>query len=111
MPQSKIREWIERIPHHIQEVIRCEGGNEYKEGRPNWMKSREIHQIIEVLEEEGIDLRSESGDSAPWQSSGVYSEDEELEREDIWAEEEEECLPQPEPEPTRPTRRSNRRKE
>uniref|UniRef100_A0A0B7JT00 Uncharacterized protein n=1 Tax=Bionectria ochroleuca TaxID=29856 RepID=A0A0B7JT00_BIOOC len=25
--------WIERIPRYIQEVIRLEGGNEYKEGR------------------------------------------------------------------------------
>jgi hypothetical protein len=31
--QNRIREWIERIPFHIQEVIRLEGGNEYQEGR------------------------------------------------------------------------------
>ena len=30
---SQIRVWIERMPRHIQEVIRLEGGNEYKEGR------------------------------------------------------------------------------
>jgi len=34
LPQSRIQGWIERIVHHIKEVIRCEGGNEYKEGRP-----------------------------------------------------------------------------
>jgi hypothetical protein len=34
MPQSRIRRWIERIPHHIQEIIRLEGGNRYKEGVP-----------------------------------------------------------------------------
>ncbi|KAG5940681.1 hypothetical protein E4U59_002287 [Claviceps monticola] len=33
LPQEKIRAWIERIPRHIQEVIRSGGGNEYKEGR------------------------------------------------------------------------------
>ena len=33
LPQEKIQEWIERIPRHIQEVIRLEGGNEYREGR------------------------------------------------------------------------------
>lgn len=33
MPQSRIQAWIERIPHHIQEVIRLEGGNNYIEGR------------------------------------------------------------------------------
>ena len=34
LPQHRIQEWIERIPFHIQEVIRLEGGNEYKEGKP-----------------------------------------------------------------------------
>lgn len=29
-----IQAWIERIRFHIQEVIRLEGGIEYKEGRP-----------------------------------------------------------------------------
>ncbi|KAJ5711662.1 hypothetical protein N7488_005818 [Penicillium malachiteum] len=33
MPQEMIQRWIERIPHHIQQIIRLEGGNEYKEGR------------------------------------------------------------------------------
>jgi hypothetical protein len=33
LPQEKIREWIERIPIHIQEIRRLKGGNEYKEGK------------------------------------------------------------------------------
>ena len=33
LPQRKIQEWIERIPRHVQEIIRCGGGNEYREGR------------------------------------------------------------------------------
>ena len=33
LPQSEIQAWIERIPRHIQEIIRLEGGNEYAEGR------------------------------------------------------------------------------
>ena len=33
MAQERIQRWIERIPIHIEEVIRLEGGNEYKEGR------------------------------------------------------------------------------
>ena len=33
LSQSRIQNWIERIPRHIQEIIRCEGGNEYREGR------------------------------------------------------------------------------
>ena len=33
LPQSQIQDWIKQIPHHIEEVIRLEGGNEYIEGR------------------------------------------------------------------------------
>jgi hypothetical protein len=33
LPQSQIQAWIERIPRHIQEIIRLKGGNEYPEGR------------------------------------------------------------------------------
>ena len=33
LPQSKIQEWIEVIPHHVKEIIRLKGGNEYKQGR------------------------------------------------------------------------------
>ncbi|KAL6157488.1 hypothetical protein ACJBU6_05039 [Exserohilum turcicum] len=33
LPQHQIQAWIERIPFHIQEIIKLEGGNEYKEGR------------------------------------------------------------------------------
>jgi len=33
IPQEQIQAWIERIPEHIQQVIKLEGGNEYKEGR------------------------------------------------------------------------------
>jgi transposase len=32
LPQRKIQEWIERIPEHIQRIIDCDSGNEYKEG-------------------------------------------------------------------------------
>ena len=35
LPQRKIQEWIERIEGHIKEIIRLDGGNEYKEGRKN----------------------------------------------------------------------------
>ncbi len=31
LEQSRIQCWIERIPHHIQEIICLEGGNEYCE--------------------------------------------------------------------------------
>jgi hypothetical protein len=45
LDQNRIREWIERIPFHIQEVIRLEGGNEYQEGRAVfWLK--EIGAVV-----------------------------------------------------------------
>ena len=33
LTQERIQAWIERITEHVQQVIKCEGGNEYKEGR------------------------------------------------------------------------------
>lgn len=33
LPQEQIRAWIERIPYHIEQIIKLEGGNEYDEGR------------------------------------------------------------------------------
>ena len=50
LEQERIQHWIERIVRHIQEVIRLEGGNEYKEGaeersrRFNWRQEAEKHQ-------------------------------------------------------------------
>jgi hypothetical protein len=44
MPQEKIQAWIERIPIHIQEVIKLEGGNEYKESKPGRKRnSNRVH--------------------------------------------------------------------
>lgn len=39
LPQATIQSFIERIPHHIEEIIRLEGGNEYKEGIPGFKRS------------------------------------------------------------------------
>jgi hypothetical protein len=33
LPQERIQRWIERLPRHIEEIIRLEGDIEYKEGR------------------------------------------------------------------------------
>jgi hypothetical protein len=43
MPQEKIQEWIERIYIHIQEVIKLDGGNEYKEGRCKGQLKKKVH--------------------------------------------------------------------
>jgi len=59
----EIRQWIERIIHHVKKVIRCEGGNEYKEGRPSWMKSREVNRMVEKPQEGEEDLDESEGKS------------------------------------------------
>ena len=43
MPQKKIQAWIERIMIHIQDVIRLDGGNEYKEGRLKGQAKNRVH--------------------------------------------------------------------
>ncbi|EEH50356.2 uncharacterized protein PADG_06435 [Paracoccidioides brasiliensis Pb18] len=30
LPQQKIQAWIERIAHHVKEIIRCSDGDEFK---------------------------------------------------------------------------------
>ena len=39
LPQEKIQQWIKAIPDHIQEIVRLEGGNEYKEGLKSFKRS------------------------------------------------------------------------
>ena len=43
MPQEKIQAWIERIPIHIEEIIRLKGGNEYQEGRKKGQEKVRVH--------------------------------------------------------------------
>jgi hypothetical protein len=43
MPEVKIQAWIERIIAHIKDVIRLEGGNEYKEGRLKGKAKSRVH--------------------------------------------------------------------
>lgn len=39
LPQEQIQQWIAAIPFHIKEIIRLEGGNEYKEGIQGFKRS------------------------------------------------------------------------
>jgi hypothetical protein len=39
LPQETIQQWISAIPDHIKEIIRLEGGNEYKEGVKGFKRS------------------------------------------------------------------------
>jgi len=43
IPQEVIQAWIERIPRHIEEVIACEGGNLYTEGRLKGEKKTRVY--------------------------------------------------------------------
>jgi hypothetical protein len=43
MPQEKIQAWIERIPRHIQEIIRLEGGNKYSKGGNKGKEKLRVH--------------------------------------------------------------------
>ena len=44
LPQEKIQAQIERIVVHIKEVIRLDGGNEYREGRLKGQPKNRVHQ-------------------------------------------------------------------
>ena len=43
LPQKTIQKWIERIPIHVKEIIRLEGGNQYKEGRLKGIEKKTVH--------------------------------------------------------------------
>jgi hypothetical protein len=54
LPQARIREWIERIMRHIKEIIRLEGGNEYRKGRTDsddrlWRERRLKGKLSELI--------------------------------------------------------------
>ena len=44
LEQKCIQAWIERIPHHIKEVIKLDGGNEYREGRKDSAERRRVRR-------------------------------------------------------------------
>ena len=79
LPQEQIRKWVEAIPRHIQEIIRLEGGNEYKEGRAvkrSYTGKRRVgtlstHSYLDV--HQGVSIQDEitaSGDEEEeWQDT------------------------------------------
>ncbi|RFU30387.1 hypothetical protein B7463_g5944, partial [Scytalidium lignicola] len=58
LSQSQIQAWIERIPFHIQEIIRIEGGNDYKEGRPKQFKKGKKKDIQQNEDDEWEEISS-----------------------------------------------------
>jgi hypothetical protein len=71
MEQWRCQAWIERIPRHIQEIIRLEGGNEYGEGAME--KTRRLkrpddwvdidNDRVDISEDEGAKDREERSPS------------------------------------------------
>ena len=55
LEQWRIQAWIERIPRHIEEIIRLEGGNEYREGKVD-----RARRFKAPLEEEWEDVQQRS---------------------------------------------------
>ena len=49
LPQDLIRSWIAAIPHHIKQIIRLEGGNEYKEGREAYKREYAGKRRVGIL--------------------------------------------------------------
>ena len=43
MPAEKRHAWVERVYYHVKEVIRLEGGNEYKEGRLKGKEKKRVY--------------------------------------------------------------------
>jgi hypothetical protein len=43
MPQEKIQAWIEKIIAYIKDVVRLEGGSQYKEGELKVKAGNRVH--------------------------------------------------------------------
>ena len=86
LSQDKIRQWIEAIPEHIQEIIRLEGGNEYREGaakfhRRTWKGTRlkGVVLTLQMIDKKGqwaVDKRSSSVENdAEWKDEEEDNDD------------------------------------
>ena len=85
MSQEQIQQWISVIPYHIQEVIRLEGSNEYKEGvrgfKRSWAGTRvkgklSKLQFIDRNTQHQTEDREDSDDEDDEGYSDVESEEE-----------------------------------
>ena len=77
LPQSQIQAWIERIPRHIQEIIRLKGGNEYPEGRKAFKRDQagtrlkgklSKHTYLQPQSKAGYSLGESSTKAADWET-------------------------------------------
>lgn len=49
IPQEMVQKWIEGVYNNIQEVLRLEGGNEYREGRAASQRDFKGRRVIGKL--------------------------------------------------------------
>jgi hypothetical protein len=60
MDLASVQAWIEALPHNIAEIIRLEGGNEYKEGRESKRAYRGRRKVGQLFHHSWLGV--ESGD-------------------------------------------------
>ena len=61
LEQWRIQRWIERIPRHIQEIIRLKGGNEYRKGSSDTPRRTNApdHEVPQNNWEDILDIKEE----------------------------------------------------
>jgi hypothetical protein len=77
MPQTVLQAFVERIPWHIQQIIRLGGGNEYKEGRLKAFDWRQLSREVR-FESNAPDI-NESDESDQWEFPSEVEESSEEE--------------------------------
>ena len=90
LPQSNIQQWITRIPKHIERIIACEGGNEFKEGNQyqrSWKGRRlkgqlSTHSYLSPLQSKEEEEEREEA-LREWNDINYVSTDEESESEGL----------------------------
>jgi hypothetical protein len=56
LAQWRIQAWISRIPRYIKEIIRCNGGNEYREGAGDIARDWRVLQKLDRYRRQVIDF-------------------------------------------------------
>lgn len=82
LQQKQIQAWIERIPHHIQQIIDLDGGNEYKEGRTHTQRDHGTARTRNLVAEEAT--AAEAAEATEWESASEESSPSEDESESEW---------------------------
>ena len=57
---ASVQAWIEALPHNITEIIRLEGGNEYKEGRESKRAYRGRRKVGQLFHHAWLGVESDN---------------------------------------------------